>query len=100
MSTCIARRNPGAWKPRVLAALLAAAAAAAGFAGNRDFWRFETSEDFLAGESEGVSIGPEGPGPAGARAARPARIGAAFRVVPGPGRLGWGSRRRRGLRGP
>ncbi len=60
MSTCIARRNPGAWKPRVLAALLAAAAAAAGFAGNRDFWRFETSEDFLAGESEGVSIGPEG----------------------------------------
>ncbi len=29
-------------------------------AGSRDFWRFETSEDFLTGESRGVSIGPEG----------------------------------------
>ncbi len=29
-------------------------------AGGRDFWRFETAEDFLSGESRGVSIGPDG----------------------------------------
>ena len=54
------RRSRGAWRPRLLAALLAAGVAGLAFAGGRDFWRFETSRDFLAGESEGVSIGPEG----------------------------------------
>lgn len=44
----------------VLLTLAAATAAGLAFAGNRDFWRFETSRDFLAGESDGVSIGPEG----------------------------------------
>ncbi len=29
-------------------------------AASRDFWRFENAEDFLSGESRGVSIGPEG----------------------------------------
>ena len=52
------RREAG--RRRVLAALLLASAAGWAFAGNRDFWRFETSGDFLAGESDGVSIGPEG----------------------------------------
>ena len=41
-------------------ALAAVIAAGLAFAGSRDFWRFETSRDFLAGESDGVSIGPEG----------------------------------------
>ena len=44
----------------VLLALAAVIAAGLAFAGSRDFWRFETSRDFLAGESDGVSIGPEG----------------------------------------
>ena len=29
-------------------------------AANRAFWRFETARDFLRGESDGVTIGPEG----------------------------------------
>ena len=43
------------------ALLLPAGLALAGlaFAGGRDFWRFETGGDFLSGESEGVSVGPE-----------------------------------------
>lgn len=43
------------------APLLPAGLALAGlaFAGGRDFWRFETGGDFLSGESEGVSVGPE-----------------------------------------
>ena len=44
----------------LLATLVVATAAGWGLAASRDFWRFETSGDFLAGESEGVSIGPEG----------------------------------------
>ncbi len=52
------RRDTG--RLRLLTVLLLASAAGLGFAGSRDFWRFETSEDFLAGESDGVSIGPEG----------------------------------------
>ena len=51
--------GPG-FRHRLLTALLVASAAGLAFAGNRDFWRFETSGDFLAGESDGVSIGPEG----------------------------------------
>ena len=41
-------------------ALLTVAAGGAAIAANRDFWRFETAEDFLPGESEGVSVGPDG----------------------------------------
>ena len=48
------------FRHRLLTALLLASAAGLAFAGSRDFWRFETSGDFLAGESDGVSIGPEG----------------------------------------
>ena len=53
----------GRWKAcrrHVLAALVVATATGLALAGSRDFWRFETSGDFLAGESDGVSIGPEG----------------------------------------
>ena len=53
-------RSSNAWRRRALAALLVATAAGLSLAGSRDFWRFETSGDFLAGESDGVSIGPEG----------------------------------------
>lgn len=48
--------RPGAKAAAALAALLLAGLA---LAGGRDFWRFETGGDFLSGESEGVSIGPE-----------------------------------------
>ena len=49
-----------AWRRRAAVALRAALATGLALAGSRDFWRFETSGDFLAGESDGVSIGPEG----------------------------------------
>jgi hypothetical protein len=49
-----------AWRHPLLLALAAAIAAGLAWAGSRDFWRFETSRDFLSGESDGVSIGPEG----------------------------------------
>ena len=55
-----AGRGPAWWRRRLVAAFLTAAAGGLALAGSRDFWRFETSGDFLAGESEGVSIGPEG----------------------------------------
>lgn len=45
--------------PRTLSALGALLLAGLALAGGRDFWRFETGGDFLSGESEGVSIGPE-----------------------------------------
>ena len=45
---------------RLPAALLVATVGGLAVAGGRDFWRFETPEDFFAGESDGVSIGPEG----------------------------------------
>jgi len=56
------RRPPARRAARrgTLLALAAATAAGLAFAGSRDFWRFETSRDFLAGESDGVSIGPDG----------------------------------------
>lgn len=53
-------RSRRAARRGALLALAAATAAGLVFAGNRDFWRFETSRDFLAGESDGVSIGPDG----------------------------------------
>lgn len=52
--------GPNRWRRRLLAALLTVTAGGLALAGSRDFWRFETSGDFLAGESDGVSIGPEG----------------------------------------
>lgn len=52
------RRKPPPYP--LLLALTAVVAATLAFAGSRSFWRFETASDFLAGESEGVSIGPEG----------------------------------------
>lgn len=60
MTVRVRSRIRAAVRRRVLAALVLASAAGLTFAGSRDFWRFETSGDFLAGESEGVSIGPDG----------------------------------------
>ena len=60
MKASLITRSSNAWRRRALAALLVATAAGLSLAGSRDFWRFETSGDFLAGESDGVSIGPEG----------------------------------------
>lgn len=51
---------PGRAGRNLAAALCALLSAALVFAGGRAFWRFETAADFRAGESEGVSIGPEG----------------------------------------
>lgn len=60
MTPLFLRKDPVSWRPQLVAALLAATVAGLALAGGRDIWRFETSGDFLAGESEGVSIGPEG----------------------------------------
>ncbi len=45
---------------RRLAVAALASAAISASAGAREFWRFETAADLLAGETDGVSIGPEG----------------------------------------
>lgn len=45
--------------PQALLLLAGVAAAGLALAGGRDFWRFETGGDFLSGESDGVSVGPE-----------------------------------------
>lgn len=53
------RRAPRVAKAALLPALLLLALSAA-VAGGRSFFRFETASDFLRGESDGVSIGPDG----------------------------------------